>query len=143
LAEGNLYTARKLANNQLSDGENFALYRDWMRLCYKYDVVLLNNWVNTVAKIGRERQKSFLNYALRNFHQSISINYIENHQLPIQGEELVFLQKFAPFVNTANVIQLNDEVNKAIAHIERNANATILFMDLSLQVARMLRMKPE
>ncbi len=143
LSEGNLYAAKYIVENGDNENNNFLLYRDWMRLCYKYDVVGFYNFVTQVSKMGRERQKSFLNYALKSFVQSIRINFNEPKDIPLQGEELDFIKKFSPFVNTANIVQLNEEINKAIFHIERNANPSILFMDLSLQVARLIRMKPE
>ncbi|MGB5364259.1 MAG: DNA polymerase III subunit delta', partial [Aureibaculum sp.] len=51
------------------------------------------------------------------------------------------LQKFAPFVHSSNILEINDELNDAIYHIERNANAKIVLLDLSIKLTRLLHQK--
>ena len=40
----------------------------------------------------------------------------------LSPEEESFLLKFKPFINHKNIIALNDVINNAYYHLERNAN---------------------
>jgi len=51
------------------------------------------------------------------------------------------LEKFAPFVHSKNILQINKELNDAIYHIERNGNAKIILLDLSIKLTRLLHLK--
>jgi DNA polymerase-3 subunit delta' len=51
------------------------------------------------------------------------------------------LRKFAPFVHENNIIDINNELNNAIYHIERNGNAKIILTDLSIKLTRLLHKK--
>jgi DNA polymerase-3 subunit delta' len=51
------------------------------------------------------------------------------------------LAKFAPFVNGNNILEINNELNDAIYHIERNGNAKIVLTDLSIKLTRLLHKK--
>jgi DNA polymerase-3 subunit delta' len=51
------------------------------------------------------------------------------------------LEKFAPFVNGNNILNINEELNDAIYHIERNGNAKIILTDLSIKLTRLLHKK--
>ena len=53
------------------------------------------------------------------------------------------LDKFAPFVHGKNIVAINKELNDAIFHIERNGNAKIILLDLSLKLTRLIHSKPE
>jgi DNA polymerase-3 subunit delta' len=54
-----------------------------------------------------------------------------------------FMKKFSPYVNGANIVQFSEEFNLAIFHIERNANSSLVLLDLSLTVAKLLKIKQE
>ncbi len=114
----------------------------WMRNCYagslnpatKSELKGLNEVVSELAKLGRERQKNLLNYALRITRNCVLINFNQNELLKLTPDESNFLSKFYKFINPKNVTNISEEFNKAIYHIERNANPTIMFMDLSLKL---------
>ncbi|MEP6903237.1 MAG: hypothetical protein ABJA66_15920, partial [Actinomycetota bacterium] len=48
------------------------------------------------------------------------------------------LKDFVRFITPSNIEGLTESLNKACYHIERQANAKILFLDLSLQIHRLL-----
>ena len=99
-------------------------------------------WSDEIAKSGRETQKRFLHYCLQFFRQALLLNY--------QSPELVFLEtqtpkfdlkNFAPFVHSGNIQDINKELNDALYHIERNGNAKIILLDLSMKLTRFLHKK--
>ena len=51
------------------------------------------------------------------------------------------LQNFAPFVHGDNIMQISDELQDAIYHIERNGNSKIILTDLSIKLTRLLHKK--
>ena len=69
-----------------------------------------------------------------------------------KAEELVYieprsesfkLENFAPFVHEANIMDISDELQDAIYHIERNGNSKIILTDLSIKLTRLLHKKSQ
>ena len=59
----------------------------------------------------------------------------------LAGQEKQFSEKFNKFINKNNIESLTEEFNKAFLHIERNAYDKLVFLDLSLKTARLLKIK--
>jgi DNA polymerase-3 subunit delta' len=139
MTEGNYTMARSLALSAGESNNNFIHFRDWMRNCFKKDIKGVAKWVDEISKIGRAHQKDFLKYAMHLIRQCALNNYKAEELVTIKGDERVFMQKFAPFVNHINLLQYIELFNEAINHIDRNANAKILFTDLSYQILILLK----
>lgn len=136
---GNLNAALEILNNADEAQSNFVLLRQWLRLCFKPgNFSSLHQFNQEVAKLGREKQKGFLKYALDSIHNSLSINNGNARCVKRTGEELIFAQNFAPYINKANHLEIYKMINLAIYHIERNAHAGILFTDLSFQLVDLM-----
>ncbi len=58
----------------------------------------------------------------------------------VLGQEQEFVQNFSKLLNDANADGIRRELETAHVHIERNANAEILFTDLSYRMMTLLRM---
>ena len=102
-----------------------------------YDALLkLRQWSQDMAdsKVGREKQKAFLQYAQRQVRE----NYIYNLHHPEMNyqtqREQEFSTKFAPFIHDGNVEKMMEELSKAEQQITQNGNAKIIFFDLCLQM---------
>ncbi|TZF86235.1 hypothetical protein FW774_04090 (plasmid) [Pedobacter sp. BS3] len=138
LSDGNLQTARNLYREDANN--NFELFSNWLRLCFGNKVSQLTDYVETLAKMGRENQKDFLRYG---------IHFIRECILILSGaEKLVRLpsaEREVAINFSAKVLKLNQadaiisELEKAHYHIERNANPKILFLDVSLQLIKILK----
>jgi DNA polymerase III subunit delta' len=142
MAGGNFAAAQKMIAE--GDEEDFyaSTFISWMRMCFGAKVPDIIRWADSIAGTGRERQKIFLSYCLRIIRESILANYTAGKLNAVKESEKAFLSKFAPFVHHNNVIDITEEFNKASQHIERNANPKILFLDLSLKLTKLLRVKP-
>ena len=57
------------------------------------------------------------------------------------SDETFSLEKFANFINEQNIESICDEIERAIYHIERNANGKIVLTDLSIKLTRLLHQK--
>jgi DNA polymerase-3 subunit delta' len=138
-AEGSYLNALKSLNSNENETMYFEHFSTWMRICYQKNVLEAFNWADEVAGLGREHQKQFLSFCLHMSRQCILGNYTNMQMVSLQGPEREFLDKFARFINHNNVVELAEEFNTAHYHIERNANAKIVFTDLSIKVIRLLR----
>lgn len=102
----------------------------------------LLNWSEELSGIGRENQKRFLQYCIEMFRQALLANYGVNDLVYIQIKEENFeLNKFAPYVNPANIFEIIEALSDAHYHIERNGNAKLIFGDLSLQLTKLIHKK--
>jgi DNA polymerase-3 subunit delta' len=107
-----------------------------MRVCYKIDVIPMMDWAEKMGQVNRERQKIFIEYALHMFRQSMLRNYTQDQLTRVSGEEDEFLNKFARFITGKNIMDFMQSFDDAYYHLERNANARILFTHLCFNVMR-------
>jgi DNA polymerase III subunit delta' len=140
IADGNYSEALALAESEGEDKIFSEVYLEWMRLCYAYPKMTARilEWVEEFAKAGREKQKAFLVYGMHIARECMILNYADASLGRLYGKELESYRKFAPFINRYNAEDLAEELNKAHYHLERNANAKILFMDLSFKIHSLL-----
>jgi len=119
--------------------EYFELFVSWMRLCFKKDIPGAVNFAAEIAKLGKEKQKTFLLFTLSIFQKSLigSFTGIENAKTSPAHQG--FIEKFMPFVHTRNMEELHQQMTDAHYHVERNANAKILFLDLSFILFRLIK----
>ena len=113
----------------------------WMRLTYKIDLVNISKWVDSISIMGRKHQYLFLSYAIKMIRECIIFNFANKDLLKSNNKEYFFITKFASFIHEENSIIIVEELEKAIKSINRNANAKILFFELSLQIVKLLKVK--
>jgi len=146
LVEGNINEALQLAEHTEDAEENSLRFVQWMRLCFSAlqvkDIDKLVQWSETMAKAGRENQKSFLLYASNVMRDALLKNYGVDAMMKMNvGGQNFTMEKFAPFIHADNCMEIVEELNMAQRHIERNANPKILFLDTSFKIARLLHKK--
>lgn len=115
-------------------------FRAFMLIALKFDAIKAVAWVDENSRIGREKQKQFLQYALEIFRDCLMFNFGSADLIRHSGEEKEFITKFARFVHQRNYERLLEEFNSAFYHIERNANPKILFMDLIMKTNEMINL---
>lgn len=148
IANGSLTAACKLADaneqNSLFFNDFVALMRNAWLVGQRKDystLLSLRKWSLDIAdaKVGRERQKAFLQYAQRQVRE----NYIANFHQPAMnyqtGAERAFSAKFAPFIHNDNVERIMNQLSNAEAQITQNGNAKIIFFDLCLQMIVLIK----
>jgi DNA polymerase-3 subunit delta' len=140
LADGNYAEAQLLIDENESQEQNLMSFQKLMRASIKFDPKAITDWIDEVAGGGRERQKSFIKYALHLMRESMLINTTTNSLSKLNSNEIGFVNKFAPFIHMDNVERFVDELNKAYFHMERNANPKILFMDLAFTFNELLNL---
>ena len=143
-ANGNYNKALNILRNNSNDLIFEQWFITWVRNAFKAKgdasvIAHLVEWSENIASSGRETQKQFLHYCLQFFRQALLQNF--------EVSELVFLQpksenfkfeSFSKFIHSANIIDITKEIDDAIYHIERNGNAKIIFLDLSIKLTRLI-----
>ena len=147
-AEGNYNKAIHLLQNDANDIIFEEWFVTWIRTAFRAKgnaavVQELISWSDTIAKSGRETQKRFLNYCLQFFRQALLLNYKSDQLVFMETKTGFNLSKFAPFVHANNILEIEKELNEAMYHIERNGNAKIILLDLSMKLTRFLHKKEE
>jgi DNA polymerase-3 subunit delta' len=141
ISNGNYQAAQRLIEEFEDEKTNFETFRNWMLLCYNSKIIEINKFVDEVSKIGREKQKALLSYSIRVFRDCVLMHYGNSTLVKQEQEMKNFLSKFYIFINPSNILNINEEFNKSIFHIERNVYAKLVFMDLSLKMSNLLKIK--
>jgi DNA polymerase-3 subunit delta' len=138
IAQGNMREAFQLLHHADEDWQ--ALLREWLNAILKNGPAAQVKWVEDISKLGREKQKQFLSYFIHLL--SISV-HLANTPVPpsLTDEELDFATRLLKLISTEQIEALVDELNHSIYHIERNANAKILFMALTLKIYHIIKDK--
>lgn len=138
-SEGDLLEAVSMADGE--EDELFILFRDWLRACYQNKVGDMVEFGDHFAKMGRERQKAFMRYALHAIRQCVLQWQGITEMVSVIGEEKEFVAKFSTLLNEANVDGIRRDLESAHTHLERNANPKVLLLDLSYRLGGWLRTK--
>ncbi|MFA5574694.1 MAG: hypothetical protein WC994_06515 [Brumimicrobium sp.] len=138
-SEGDLGVALELIDSGKTENENFLMFVDLMRNCYKKDVISMLDWATKVSQLGREEQKHFLKYGLHMMRQSLMTNYTEGKLVNASQGEEDFLKNFARFITGNNILAFNKLFSEAHYSIERNANGKLLFTNITFEVMRYIR----
>jgi len=141
IANGNMVRAMVLARDDNDTAVHLDRFASLMRTAYTRDIQKLVSWSEEAAALGRERQKSFLAYALRMIRENFVMNFRtgEKKLAFLTRAEDEFSSKFHPFISEKNIYVLNDEFNLAYAHVESNGNTKMIFLDLALRTMRLIR----
>lgn len=140
LAKGDLQQLQQLANTQSEMKDHFVMFQTWMRMCYKKgSLEEIKGFVEKVSKIGRESQKQFLGYALNMLRACLLVNYGHPQLQSLNDYEAEWLKNFAPYVHINNAPLMISKIDASISEVERNANAAVLFTNLSLHISQWLK----
>lgn len=142
LANGNWILASRYVNEQNDDNIYFTTLQKWMRYCFKFSAPELIDFIaNDIKPLGRERQKEFLMYALNFFHNVLLWNNGLSNNVLLLDEERKFINNFAPFINSNNIELICGLFEESINQIERNGNASLIFLDDSFKVFNYFKIK--
>ena len=140
IANGNMVRAIDLARDTDNTVQYLERFKNMMRVAWTRDIQAITTWSEETAALGRERQKSFLTYALRLIRENFIMNLggKENGLVYLTAEEDKFATNFHPYINEKNISLLDREFNLAYAHVESNGNTKMIFLDLALKTMRLI-----
>jgi DNA polymerase-3 subunit delta' len=137
ISSGNYREALHILQHADEDFGN--LLREWLNATFKNATVLQVKCIEELARLGRENQKQFLRYFTHLLEVAIRLQV-----LPVEAQQSILdaltdaERSFVPRLNKAMTLEQQEavaaELDKAAYHIERNANAKILFHALSIRI---------
>ncbi|GIZ08102.1 DNA polymerase III subunit delta' [Flavobacterium sp. UMI-01] len=146
-AQGNYNKALHLLHDDSEEHPFEEWFVTWVRAAFqaKKDASAIHDlivWSEKIAALGRESQKKFLDFCIEMFRQALMLNYEAPGLVYFEPKVANFkLEKFAPFVNGNNIIDIYNEIGDAMYHVERNGNAKIILTDLSIKLTRLIHKK--
>lgn len=139
IARGNYVLALETIN---SSAENIFFHDNFvqmMRLAYGRKLNELKKWSDDMHKIGRDRQKNFLQYSQGMVRENFILNFKNPELNYLSRKEMEFSEKFSRFINERNVIRIMEELELAQSHIEQNVYGKMVLFDLSLKMILLLK----
>lgn len=138
-AHGDILLAVEELKKSDESGRFFNLFVSMMRLSYARKLKEMKEWSEEVAALGREKQKSFLEYAQRMVRESFINNFHVTELTAMTRQEEQFTARFSPYVNARNVEGITYELEQAQVHVEKNVNSKMVFFDLALHMIVLLK----
>ena len=133
VAEGNYREALQLLQHAEDDWQD--ILREWLNAIVRTGPVAQVKWIEETAKMGREKQKQFLKYFIHLLEQAIRVRVIStNNGQPTTTNDLDFALRLNKLCSIGQQEAIINELDKASYHIERNANAKMLFHALSIRL---------
>jgi len=142
-ANGDFGVALTVIEKNELELQNLELFASLMRLCFQRKIAEITDLIEQLAALGRERQKQFFSYSVRMLRENFMLNIDRVELTYISGQEFDFSRKFSPFIHAGNVFDLVEGFNLASSHIEANGNPRIIFLDLAIQVIKLLKQKSD
>lgn len=138
LSNGNLQAALTFMTHEENDYHD--LLSNWLRACYGNQGLKLVAFVDDdFSKMGRENQKNLLRYGINLMRECMLFLAETPGLIHLSAKELEFISNFSKILNLAKAEAIANELEKAHYHIERNANPKILFLDVSLNLVKILK----
>ncbi|MDR2806482.1 MAG: DNA polymerase III subunit [Dysgonamonadaceae bacterium] len=139
LARGSYSEAVRLINTANENEDYLDLFISIMRNSWTRNILNMKLKSEEFAAMGRDRQKAFFAYAQRMIRE----NFLYRLQTPeityLNRKEAEFSINFSPYVNATNVVEFMEELTLAERHVEANVNPRMIFFDLSMKIAVLLK----
>lgn len=141
IADGSVNQAWKIAQVSAERRKYFDLFAELMRKAYGRKVLELRGWSKAVAEMGRETEMQFIDYCCRLIRESFVMHLHVDQLLTLSTAEREFVNRFFPFINEKNVVDMIELFDRSRRDIAANGNAKIIFFDLAVRVIILIRRK--
>lgn len=138
LCQGNYHEALQLVQHAEEDWQK--LLRDWLNAILKTGPVAQAKWVEEIGRLGREKQKQFLRYFIHLLEQALHLR-VRGEAYRIAEKEKDFALRLNRMAGWEQQEAMVQELDQAHYHIERNANAKILFHALTIKLYHIIQDK--
>jgi DNA polymerase-3 subunit delta' len=139
LADGNYNAALKLVDSETHD--NILLLTQWLDYSINLKAGNLLRWTEETAKIGRENIKSFLEYSTHIYREAMLLLYMKNYTPRLAKEEISLAARINKLLSYEKLSLLLELVSRKHYEIERNVNAKMALLDMSI-ILRTILLNP-
>jgi DNA polymerase-3 subunit delta' len=144
LADGDLAQALKLGKQDDSGASvsgQHTWFAEWMRLCYRQDLLALVKQADQFDGFNKEKQKGLVEYSIRLYRDLFLWQQGAGSLLRLPDDELAFVKNFSKVLTIAHIEHIVSDLNEAAYHLERNARAKMIMLDMSLTFSRLIKTK--
>lgn len=135
-AEGNPRLALALMESEEED--HHEVMTTWMRACFRRDYPQLISLSEAFHEYDKLEQQTFLQYTLTMMRETLLARAGADAILRSRNSEQKFVQDFSKVMTVDKIEKTNQLVTDASYHLERNGSAKMIFLDLSLQLVRVM-----
>ena len=135
-AEGNLRLAMELMVSDVED--HHERLTGWMRVCFRRDYAQMISLAEEFHEFDRLQQQSFLHHVLTMMRETLLAHSGADSILRSRNGEEKFVQDFSKVMTVIKIEKTNKLVTEACYHLERNGSAKMIFLDLSLQLSKVM-----
>lgn len=123
-------------------GEEWEAYlREWLNCVYKLNTKKQIAWIDSISKIGREKQKQFLWYFIHILELAIRQELISSSPDLSERTDIELANRLNKICGISEKECILKEINDGIFYIERNANVKMLFHALSIKLYHIIKNK--
>ncbi|SFD16121.1 DNA polymerase III subunit [Spirosoma endophyticum] len=140
LADGNLAEALNLSKQETHSTDQHTWFADWMRTCYRQDLIALVKQADQFDSFSKEKQKGLLDYSIRLYRDLFLWQQGAGALLRLPDDEMAFVKNFVKVLTVEHIERIVSDLNEAAYHLERNARAKMIMLDMSLTFSRLIRM---
>ncbi|CAN5192056.1 hypothetical protein BH09BAC4_BH09BAC4_13430 [soil metagenome] len=140
LADGNLAEALNLSKQETHSTDQHTWFADWMRTCYRQDLIALVKQADQFDGFSKEKQKGLLDYSIRLYRDLFLWQQGAGALLRLPDDEMAFVKNFVKVLTVEHIERIVSDLNEAAYHLERNARAKMIMLDMSLTFSRLIRM---
>lgn len=139
ISDGNMINAYANIQTDNDANEFFDFFVTLMRLAYQRKIKDLREWSSDLTALGRERELSFYEYAIRLIRENFIFNFNTPDLNYMNRKETGFSTNFARFITERNVEKLIEVFDKARIDIAGNANGKVVNLDVAIKVILLLK----
>jgi DNA polymerase-3 subunit delta' len=138
ISGGNYRKAQQLAKGE---EERFnAELLQWMVCTMRGPANDLLKWTDISHTKGREYLKKFLEYTVHIYRETLAGKYTDDQMLPrVTSSEQTVVKALKKYITYDKLYELIPLIEERAYHIERNASAKIVLLDLSIQMRKILQ----
>ncbi|MEX1238658.1 MAG: DNA polymerase III subunit delta [Cyclobacteriaceae bacterium] len=137
LADGNINLALRLIGQEPDNNTPF--FTEWMRACFANKFGTLVTIAEEYHALDKVSQRNMISYSINMMRETLLYTAGAESINRTRGEELVFVQRFSKVLDVEKIEKSFKLLNDAGYHLERNGSAKMIFLDLSLQIAKTLK----
>lgn len=136
LSDGSIHEALQLIHEADHDTHNW--FREWMRACFTAGLLGMVDMADQFSRMNKTLRRSILNYGLSMMRET-AISQFAPELSRTQGEDQEFTTNFSKVMDISKIEKIAEMLNNSMYHLDRNANAKIEFLNLSLEISQALK----
>ena len=136
LSDGDLNKSEKLLMASQSNDLDYVM--KWMRSCYSENYSDVNKQTDWFSSLSKIRKRAFMTYSLKLMREAM-VSIIDPSLSRISENESSFINKFKMTLEQKSLEKIIMLIDENIRFLDRNANAKILFLDLSIKISNLFK----